>query len=173
MDSMMFYKELVGGLSAPLQLTLNATLNASTGTKAAGTDVTPNAVNWSDTSWSVFDPFGFPPNNSGQIAGITSTIDIRIRDTTTGTFGFPTVRYRISATALASNNYNLNSGSWTALTFTGTVGNRVSNAVTVSNNQYIGFVVSTADTDIVYTFEVQNVSSSNVVLDTFTHLAST
>jgi len=173
MPTLIFYKSLVGGLTAPLNLTLNVTLDAPLGVKQAGTDVTPNAVNWANTEWFVFDPFGFPPNNTGQIAGITSTIDVRIRDTTTGLAGAPTVRYKISAATLANNDYNTSPGTWTTLTFTGTAGNRVSNAVTVSNNQHIGFVVSTADTDTIYTFEVQNVSSANAVLDTFTHAAYT
>lgn len=143
------------------------------GIEGGGGDVTPNAANWTNTEWFVFDPFGFPPNNSAQITGISSTIQVRLRDTTSGLAGAPTVRYRISASAMATNNYNLNSGSWTVMTFTGTAGNRVSNAITVANNEHIGFVVSSADTDNVYTFEVQNVSSSNTVLDTFTHVAYT
>jgi len=173
MPTLIFYKSLVGGLTAPLNLTLNATLDAPLGVKQAGTDVTPNAVNWANTEFFVFDPFGNLPNNTGQIAGITNTIDVRLRDTTTGLSGTPTVRYKLSSSALATNDYNTSPGTWTLLTITGTAGNRVSNAVTVSNNQHIGFVVTNCDTDVVYTFEVQNVSSANTVLDTFTHIAST
>lgn len=173
MESLIFYKALLGDRSTTLVQSMSSTLDAGIGSKAAQSDVTPNAADWANTEWFVFNPFGFPPNNSAQITGISSTIQVRLRDTTSGLAGAPTVRYRISASAMATNNYNLNSGSWTVMTFTGTAGNRVSNAITVANNEHIGFVVSSADTDNVYTFEVQNVSSSNTVLDTFTHVAYT
>lgn len=167
------YKALAGSIKHALNITLNSTLNADLGYKTPQSDVTPDAVNWADTSWFVFDMLGFPPNNTGLISGVSTTIDIRLRDTTSGLAGAPTVRYKISATAMASNNYNTSPGTWTALTFTGAAGNRISNTVTVSNNQHIGFVVPTADTDTVYTFEVQNASSANAVIDTFTHTAFT
>lgn len=171
--NLMFYKALAGTLNSSLRPALNSSLFADIGKKTAQGDVTPDAVNWADTSWFVFEMFGFPPNNTGLISGVSTTIDIRLRDTTSGLAGAPTVRYKISATAMASDNYITSPGTWTALTFTGTAGNRISNTVTVSNNQHIGFVVPTADTDTVYTFEVQNASSANAVIDTFTHTAFT
>lgn len=139
------------------------------GLGGGGGDVTPNAANWIDLDWSPMNPFGYPPNNSAQITGIDSTIQIRLRDTTV--FGSaPTVKYKINASAMAVNDWATGGANWITLTFTGTAGNRVSNAVTVSNNQYIGFVVTVGTTDNQYTFEVQNVSSSNAVLDSFYYL---
>ena len=169
------YKGFGGALKHALNLGLQVTLNAELGDapKPPSSDVTPNAVNWANLEWFVFDPFGFPPNNTGLISGISTTIDIRIRDITGGISTAPTVKYKISATTMASNNYNTTSATWATLTFTGSSGNRVSNAITVANNQHVGFVVPNADTDTIYTFEVQNVSNSNGIIDTFTHLEST
>lgn len=139
------------------------------GIEGGGGDVTPNAANWIDLEWSTMIPFGYSPNNSAQITGIDSTIQIRLRDTTV-LGSAPTVKYKISASAMAVDDWVNGGANWITLTFTGTAGNRVSNAVTVSNNQYIGFVVTAGTTDNQYTFEVQNVSSSNAVLDSFYYL---
>lgn len=163
------YKGLDGSLKHNLNLSLQATLNASLGNKPASSDVTPNVVNWADLSniSGVSDT-----NNTGLISGISTTIDIRIRDYTGGISNAPTVKYKISATSINSTNYEEAPGTWTSFTFTGSSGNRVSNAITISNNQYVGFAVPVADMDTTYSFEVQNVSSANTVIDTFTYIVT-
>ena len=163
------YKGLDGSLKHNLNLLLQTTLNASLGNKPASNDVTPNVVNWAD----LYDVAGAPfTNNTGLISGISTTIDIRIREYTGGISNAPTVKYKISATTLASNNYETAPGTWTSFTFTGSSGNRVSNAITISNNQHVGFAVTVADLDTTYSFEVQNVSSANTVIDTFISIVS-
>lgn len=162
------YKGLDGSLKHNLNLLLQTTLNASLGNKPASNDVTPNVVNWAD----LFDSFGESANNTGLISGISTTIDIRIRDYTGGISNAPTVKYKISATTLAFSDYETAPGTWTSFTFTGSSGNRVSNAITISNNQHVGFVVTVADLDTTYSFEVQNVSSANTVIDTFIFVVS-
>ena len=163
------YKGLDGSLKHNLNLSLQATLNASLGNKPASSDVTPNVVNWANLG----DVAGTPStNNTGLISGISTTIDIRIRDYTGGVESAPTVKYKISATTLASTDYETAPGTWTSFTFTGSSGNRVSNAITISNNQHVGFAVTVADLDTAYYFEVQNVSSANTVIDTFISIVS-
>ena len=162
------YKGLDGSLKHNLNLSLQTTLNASLGNKPASSDVTPNVVNWAD----LFDAVGEFSNNTGLISGISTTIDIRIRDYTGGISNAPTVKYKISATTLAYSDYAAAPGTWTSFTFTGSSGNRVSNAITISNNQHVGFAVPVADLDTTYSFEVQNVSSANTVIDTFIYIVS-
>lgn len=163
------YKGLDGSLKHNLNLVLQTTLSASLGNKPASNDVTPNAVNWAN----LYDVIEGPPtNNTGLISGISTTIDIRIRDYTGGIESEPTVKYKISPTTLASTNYATAPGTWTSFTFTGSSGNRVSNAITISNNQHVGFAVTVADAAALYSFEVQNVSSANTVIDTFTSIIS-
>lgn len=161
------YKGLDGSLKHNLNLLLQTTLNASLGNKPASNDVTPNVVNWENLSDIIGD---ITSNNTGLISGISTTIDIRIRDYTGGISNAPTVKYKISATTLAYSDYAAAPGTWTSFTFTGSSGNRVSNAITISNNQHVGFAVPVADMDTTYSFEVQNVSSANTVIDTFTYI---
>ena len=108
-----------------------------------GGDVTPNAVNWANAS-------GGPETETAmlQITGITATITLRVVYTGAG----DTRKYSVQSTA--------SFGSGTVIASNGTF--------TISNNQYLGFSMSTTSNRPQTTnFTITNVSDADAVLDTF------
>ena len=112
---------------------------------AAGSDVTPNAVNWANTT-------GGNPTQTAmlQITGITSTITLRVS---------------YSKDAFAGNNQEYSVQS-TASFGTGTfIANN--GTFTISNNQYLGFSSNSLYSFATTTFTITNVSDGDAVIDTF------
>jgi hypothetical protein len=106
------------------------------------------------------------PNNVVQITGLDSSVNLRL---VLLSGGGGTVYYRTSSSSFATNDYVFNSGLWNILSFTG-----VNSAnINVAPNRYIGFVVVPSANDDTLTYQVQNASNNNSVLDTFTALKNT
>jgi hypothetical protein len=108
-----------------------------------GGDVTPNAVNWANTSGDLI-----AQTTMLQITGITSSITLRVA------YSGNNINQKYSKQSTASF------GTGTAIANNGTF--------TISNNQYLGFSCESPypyfNTD---SFTITNVSDADVVLDTF------
>ena len=126
---------------------------------AAGGDVTPNAVNWSDVSYN--NDFGEYVYANQRITGITQTITLQVQ-IANGVAA--TLYYYISNTA----DDPMPDGGGAITSPSGFGMNSIANngTFTVTNNQYVTFGVETGvNQNPVVT--VKNQSDSNVTLDTF------
>jgi hypothetical protein len=101
-----------------------------------------------------------PYSNTMRITGVDTSIDIRLV-LTSGVAA--TVYYKISSGRLNPGDYGVNPGSWTVLNFT----LNTSASITVPNNYNFGFAVDLSVPGS-NTYQIQNVSDANVVLNTFT-----
>jgi hypothetical protein len=101
-----------------------------------------------------------PASNTMKITGVDTSIDIRLV-LTSGVAA--TVYYKISSGRLSPGDYGVAPGSWTVLNFT----LNTSASITVPNNYNFGFAVDLSVPGS-NTYQIQNVSDANVVLNTFT-----
>ena len=112
---------------------------------AAGSDVTPNAVNWANTT-------GGNPTQTAmlQITGITSTITLRVAYSKPFNAG-NNQEYSVQSTAsFGTGTFIANNGTFT-----------------ISNNQYLGFSSNSLLDFATTTFTITNVSDGDAVIDTF------
>ncbi len=119
-----------------------------------GGGVTPNAVNWADVGacdGSLSGGSFVVYSQMLQITGITSTITLRVGLAVP--FGSPS---SIQRSVQSSASFGIG----TTIANNGTF--------TVSNNQYVGFMVAAGSIlQNCVIFTITNVSNNNVVLDTF------
>lgn len=123
----------------------------------AGSDVTPNAVNWIDIPYDGI--IGFFQYTERQITGINQTITLRVTNTSSS----DGIYYLVSSTQGVIVN-----GDESILADPGSLGMSYlphNSTFTVSNNQYVTFGGSSNTTN--FTNTVTNVSDGDAVLDTF------
>jgi hypothetical protein len=131
---------------------------------AAGGDVTPNAVNWADVSYSEDNLSG--SKSSQQITGINQTITLRVNYTSAQGANKVELYYLKSVSADGPPFF------WTESVPENYTKILDGATFTVTNDEYVNFTVyygaswvppSSADA----TVTVTNVTDSNTVLDTF------
>ena len=125
---------------------------------AAGGDVTPNAVNWSDVSYN--NDFGEYVYANQQITGISTTITLQVQ---IANGSAATLYYYVSNFA---DDPHPDGGSILSPTYYGMNSIANNGTFTVSNNQYVTFGVETGCTQTPVV-TVKNQSDSNATLDTF------
>jgi len=122
---------------------------------AAGNDVTPNSVDWSNIEWDDLNLEGTV--TSQQISGITSSITIKI---TRGS-GAADLYYRVG-------NSNLTGTIFDAPFFVGYTLISNNGTFSVSNNQWVTFACYGEVNSFTTTVTVLNNSDGDATLDTFT-----
>lgn len=126
---------------------------------AAGSDVTPNAVNWSNIQ---YNGLALEPHQRTvkQITGINQSITLQL----TYTSSVGEIWYEIAANA---NNEGTFTDSLTGYTLVSSGG-----TFSVNNNEYVEFLIapnlSYMGVMPTFTITITNVTDSSTILDTFT-----
>jgi hypothetical protein len=130
--------------------------------KGSAADVTPNAVNWNNTSSSALaKTSGFIYTIGQQITAISSSINLTVTNSTDLT---------IANLAYGVNSTNTQPATFTTIMPTAEA-NTVSSTFSVSNNEWLFFRITTRirPGEGSTTLTVTNTSDSNAILDTWPH----
>lgn len=140
----------------------NAVIGSFTALKsaAAGGDVVPNALNWSDINYlSSIELWGFTQR---QITGISQTITLRISLSNTS----QTIYYHKGASGFQGQDFETDFSDAASPSGQGMTQIGHNGTFTVSNNDYVCFA---SESGASFTVTVVNVSNSNSTLDTFNY----